>query len=118
MNKVRAQPLRPVAEAAVGVMAASWGVFGAGIAIIQGVLGPETAVNIGFVVNLGLIIAGALAIFHAGGIFKDWKTTLQSTAAERENNKAVEARLAAVEKILDLVLKHQGITPPEDDEEV
>ena len=104
--------LTPVIEAAAGAGLASWVGLGAGIALLQTVIGADSAMNVGLVVNIGMLSGAAYLVFHAGSTFKAWRTEVDKASDVRKELQAVQrkvdlmdAQLAAYERVLTAVTR-------------
>lgn len=90
--------MKPVAEAAAGVVLASWVALGSSVSMFQQVIGPETAMSVGFVVNAAFIVAAALLIFRAGGTFRGWIDSVRDATNMAATLSALAERVEVLEQ--------------------
>lgn len=100
-------------------MIATWAGLGASISVLQTIIGPDAALDVGLVVNIGLVLAAVGIVFHAGSTFRKWLSALEASEKERRAQRDLAARLAATERLVNKLLALQGIPvpPPEEDNE-
>jgi hypothetical protein len=92
--------MKDIVGVVTGGTLASWVALGSGAAAVQTIVGPETAMDVGLAVNVGMLLAATVMVFRAGGIFKVWLDAVNGALQFTEIVRKLETDVDRLEKEL------------------